>query len=36
MSGFTVSEVNEPILNSPFEKPTRYWYIKEGEAPDPS
>ena len=33
MSGFTVSEVNEPILNSPFEKPTRYWYIKEGEAP---
>ena len=33
MSGFTVSEVNEPILNSPFEKPTRYWYIKEGEPP---
>jgi type III restriction enzyme len=33
MSGFTVSEVNEPILNSPFEKPTRYWYIKEGESP---
>jgi type III restriction enzyme len=33
MSGFTVSEVNEPILNSPFEKPTRYWYIKEGETP---
>ena len=32
MSGFTASEVNEPILNSPFEKPTRYWYIKEGEA----
>jgi type III restriction enzyme len=33
MSGFTVSEVNEPILNSPFEKPSRYWYIKEGETP---
>jgi type III restriction enzyme len=33
MSGFTVSEVNEPILNSPFEKPSRYWYIKEGESP---
>lgn len=33
MSGFTVSEVNEPILNSPFEKPSRYWYIMEGEAP---
>src|SRR6202158_4971553 len=33
MSGFTVSEVNEPILNSPFEKPTQYWYIKEGETP---
>jgi type III restriction enzyme len=33
MSGFTVSEVNEPILNNPFEKPTRYWYIKEGEPP---
>jgi len=33
MSGFTVSEVSEPILNSPFEKPSRYWYIKEGETP---
>ncbi len=28
MSGY---EVAEPILNSPFEKPTRYWYIREGE-----
>src|SRR5581483_9977028 len=27
-------EVPEPILNSPFEKPTRYWYIREGEQPE--
>src|SRR5579862_1097528 len=27
-------EVSEPILNSPFEKPTRYWYIREGEQPE--
>jgi type III restriction enzyme len=27
-------EVSEPIQNSPFEKPTRYWYIQEGEAPE--
>jgi type III restriction enzyme len=33
VSSSVVAEVNEPILNSPFEKPTRYWYIKEGEAP---
>lgn len=26
-------EVNEPILNSPFEPPSRYWYVSEGEAP---
>lgn len=26
-------EVPEPILNPPFEKPTRYWYIREGEMP---
>ncbi len=25
------AEVAEPIQNSPFEKPTRYWYIQEGE-----
>jgi type III restriction enzyme len=31
MSGYT--EVAEPILNSAFEKPTRYWYIREGEQP---
>src|SRR5882762_4074611 len=31
MSGY---EVAEPILNSPFEKPTRYWYIREGEQPE--
>jgi type III restriction enzyme len=33
MSDFTVAEVQEPILNGPFEKPTRYWYIQEGETP---
>jgi type III restriction enzyme len=27
-------EVSEPILNSPFEKPSRYWYIQEGEEPE--
>jgi type III restriction enzyme len=27
-------EVSEPILNSPFEKPSRYWYIREGEQPE--
>lgn len=32
MSGYP--EVAEPILNSPFEKPTRYWYIREGEQPE--
>jgi type III restriction enzyme len=32
MSGYP--EVSEPILNSPFEKPTRYWYIREGERPE--
>ena len=26
-------EVPEPIQNSPFEKPARYWYIQEGEEP---
>ena len=26
-------EVLEPILTSPFEKPGRYWYIREGEEP---
>jgi len=26
-------EVSEPIQNSPFEKPSRYWYIQEGEEP---
>src|SRR5665811_1527408 len=31
MSGYP--EVAEPILNSPFEKPTCYWYIREGEQP---
>jgi type III restriction enzyme len=28
------AEVSEPILNSPFEKPARYWYIREGEQPE--
>src|SRR5580765_5926888 len=27
-------EVEQPILNTPFEKPTRYWYIREGERPE--
>jgi type III restriction enzyme len=31
MSGYP--EVGEPIQNSPFEKPNRYWYIREGEQP---
>ena len=31
MSGYP--EVGEPIQNSPFEEPTRYWYIREGEQP---
>ena len=31
MSSF---EVAEPIQNSPFEKPKKYWYIQEGEEPD--
>ena len=26
-------EVNEPILNSPFEEPKEHWLIKEGETP---
>lgn len=25
------AEVLEPIINSPFERPSRYWYIREGE-----
>lgn len=33
MSGYTTPEVDEPILNTPFEEPTRYWYIQEGEPP---
>ena len=31
MSSF---EVLEPIQNSPFEKPQKYWYIQEGEDPE--
>ena len=26
-------EVSEPILNSPYEEPKLYWYIREGEPP---
>jgi type III restriction enzyme len=26
-------EVPEPILNSPFDEPAHYWYIREGEEP---
>jgi type III restriction enzyme len=27
-------EVQEPILNKPFEEPQEYWFIKEGESPE--
>ncbi len=27
-------EVPEPILNSPFDEPTRHWFIREGEQPE--
>lgn len=27
-------EVQEPILNKPFEEPQEYWFIKEGEPPE--
>jgi hypothetical protein len=27
-------EVAEPILNSPFDEPRQYWYIREGEQPE--
>jgi type III restriction enzyme len=27
-------EVNEPILNSPFDEPLRYWFIREGYEPE--
>ncbi|MCE9611615.1 MAG: DEAD/DEAH box helicase family protein [Chthoniobacter sp.] len=27
-------EVPNPILNKPFEEPSRFWFIKEGEAPE--
>lgn len=27
-------EVNEPILNSPFEEPSQYWYIREEYEPE--
>jgi type III restriction enzyme len=30
MSAF---EVEEPILNGPFDEPTQYWLIEDGEAP---
>jgi hypothetical protein len=26
-------EVSEPILNSPYEEPKQYWYIRKGETP---
>ena len=32
--GHNVSfEVRDPILNSPFEEPSRYWFIREGAEP---
>ena len=27
-------EVVEPSLNSPFEEPRHYWYIRESETPE--
>jgi len=27
-------EVPNPILNTPYEEPTRYWFIREGEPPE--
>jgi type III restriction enzyme len=29
----TAFEVEQPILNSPFEEPAEYWQIEEGQAP---
>jgi type III restriction enzyme len=29
----TAFEVEEPILNGPFDEPTQYWLIEDGEAP---
>ena len=31
MSNF---EVSEPIINTPFDKPTHFWYIREGVSPE--
>ena len=31
MSNF---EVSEPIINTPFDKPTHFWYIREGYSPE--
>ncbi len=31
MTGF---EVQDPILNSPFEEPSAYWLIEEGKQPE--
>ncbi len=27
-------EVPEPIVNSPFDEPAKYWHIVEGETPE--
>jgi len=27
-------EVPDPILNSPYDEPTRYWFIREGKSPN--
>ena len=29
----TPFEVDEPILNSPYELPQRHWYLRAGEPP---
>jgi hypothetical protein len=31
MSGF---EIPDPILNSPYDEPQKYWYLEEGQPPD--
>ena len=27
-------EVPEPIINSPYEEPREYWYLREGHPPE--
>ena len=32
-SASTPFEIDEPILNSPYESPGHFWYLRQGEAP---